>query len=343
MAKADVDEILAAQPDKLPDVDWDDPKAVASARGDAQPSTEGGEGARSTAEQVAKDQAEAKADQAKADQAKADQAKAGQAKAKEKDKDIQIPKSRFDEVNTRAKQAQTENEELKAKLAKFEARDELIQEARNRQDQDNEEIQALKEHEARIKKVDDLEGKFTELLSENKLDEAKQVRGQITRLNREIAQDEINLATYEATTETREQLKFDKAVDRLEEKHPEFDPENTEKYDQELVNTTLALAKGLEATEGLSSSAALMKAVKKIMPSTQGKEGLTQTKRQEAIERGLKAAKQQGTDHDGVGADADEAGMTEELDMTQLTEKDLLNLPESKLKKLRGDFATNVD
>ncbi len=300
-------------------VDWDNPASVAKARGDAPDD-----------KPAAKpdDKSDDKPDDKPA--AKSDDKPAAKADAK----GHVIPKSRFDEVNQRRKAAES-------KLARYEAEERVRAEQRERERVDRED-QAVKDAvAARETMLDELNDRYTELLSENKLDEAKQVRREVSKLEREIAREEAEVASQYMSQETVEQVELNKVIDGLEKDYPEFNPaEDNEKYNDELVQATLALRTGYEINEGLSASQAMLKAARTIMGRrTRGKPG-SDDANAAAIQRGLKAAEQQGADLDNVGKDSDSAGVKGDLpDPNKLTFEEFEALPESKKARMRGDFA----
>ncbi len=327
-AQAAIDAAAEQQGIKNDDVkiDWDDPASVAKARGD-----------QAQADEKIDDKPAAKADDkpaAKADDkpaAKADDKPA--AKADDKDKVHTIPKSRFDEINERRKAAES-------KLARFEAAEQLRKEQAEREASEREDKEHADAIAARETKLDELNDQLVDQLAENKLTEAKQTRRQISKLEREIAREDAEAASQQMGAETVEQIQLQGVIKQLEKDYPEYDPaKDNEKYNDDLVKATEALSTGYQIG-GMSPSEAMLKAAKVIMGTrSKGKPG-SDNANAVAIQRGLKAAEQQGADFDNVGHDSDTAGVKADLpDPTKLTWEEFEALPESKKQKMRGDFA----
>jgi len=315
--QAAIDAAAADQNTDEAKINWDDPAQVAKARGDA------------VADDLKADTAstEDKELTGKPDAAKPDEAKA---KGNGKDAQVQIPKHRFDEVNN-------ERKTLKNKLARLEAEEQVRREQTEREQADKQDREVKDAFAARERELDEMNDRYTELLSENKLDEAKQVRRSISKLEREIARDEAEALSLEVGEQTVEETRLDKVIDRLEANYPEFDPDDKENYNEDLTKMTLRLRKGYEL-EGMSSSEAMLQAAKDVMGNRPKGKPSSEDANKRAIKRGLKAAEQQGADLDSAGSDADAGGMETSLpDISKLTMDEFEALPEATKKRMRGD------
>jgi len=317
-----------AKKDEL-DIDWDDPKAVAAARGDNVDDDAGDPDETPGAEE------EAQGDEGKGEPKKAEAGEAGEEggeEAGDEDKKAEpmIPKSRYD-----SKAA--ENRSLKEKLAQYE-RDKAAKAAES---QKQEQAQSLETE------IDTLEDQYMEAISKDEMDRAKQLRKEIRAKEREMFKAELETESGKTTDRTREQIRLDMTIDSIEQNHPEFNPDS-DSYDEELVTKVQELRMGFEATGKYSQTQALLKAMDYVMPKRDASKDVPSDKQvdNEAEERrkaGLKkateAANRQPPKTEKVGEEADALGKDGDLNVDKLSYDDIAKLPESTLRRLRGDYA----
>jgi len=265
------------------------------------------------------------------------EAKAGaeaEAKAKaDKEKGIMIPKARFDEG---IKKARTEAEAALKRLAEAEAK--------------------LKESEGKVNAeqvesdIDKLEEDLEKARADGNAEKAaalrKQIRGKVQLLADARADAKANMAVAIAV----EKVKYESVVSKMEEVHPELNPDDTDNYDQEKVDEVLELKEAFEAA-GHASSAALDKALKHVYKGGKGPEKDTKAAAEaeakakaeaekrtaEAAKRGLDTKNAQPADAK-AGADSDKGGKTGSTkDTARMSDSEFNKLTEDEKRKLRGD------
>lgn len=243
--------------------------------------------------------------------------------------DQRIPKDRFDEAVGKERAAREAAERRAAELeaqVKKEAQDDTV----------------AKMEEA----VEKLESQHAKLLLDGEHEKAAAVMKQIRHAEREIARYEADDKVSRATAQAVEQVRMEAAIARLEADFPVLN-QDSENYDQDLVDLVLAEQQRLMRTERMAPSAALASAATKIMkkftreeaPAADAK-GLAAAKnadrKAEQIARNISTDKRQPASTASAGKDSDRAGQ-EKIDPTKLTPSEFAALPESTKKKLRGD------
>lgn len=248
----------------------------------------------------------------------------------EKKPPLMIPKARFDEVNKRAR----------ARVAELEAR-----------------LKSMEERAAAAGTPPDTAALETELstksseygtlVAEGKLDEAAVLMNEINKINRKIGLVEAAALANTHTKEAKHMDSLESLVSMYQEAFPVFD-EAAPEYNQDYVNYVAKLQGGFEGA-GMSPAEALREAVEvavakfallspdepaveKTPAADKGAERKTA-----AIDKALKAAGAQPPGLSRVGADSDKAGMTK-IDINDLDMDAFMALPESTLKRLRGDL-----
>lgn len=279
-------------------------KKAASGGGDGEPETE--------------EEREARLAEEKAAAEKAD-----------REKNIRIPKWRFDQATAKAKQRE---EQLKARISELEA----ATGAKKGDDQYTELQKSVKE----------LRDKYEDLLLEGKKDEARKVRNEM-----EAAQD--RLTDYRAATtsdaarrEAIDTLRYDQALANLEQQYPELNPDNDDSFDEDKVNEVSQLMAALIKSQGLTRHAALNRAARYVLgaPKAAGKQSdadASEAKKQREVEARRKAAdaaKRQPADSAKTGKDSDKDGAKGgTIDVMKLTKTAFDKLTEEQKAKLRGD------
>ena len=182
----------------------------------------------------------------------------------------------------------------------------------------------------------------------------------IAQLLRDIRHKErqITLATSATTTArsteaTKEEIRFDMTVEKLETQYPALAPDH-EDYDQDKVNDILGWQQ-VYLSRGMGASAAMEKAVEKIMKAGEVPAGKVEAedppkglgggapkkaddRTAAAVGKAVDAAKAQPASTKDVGMDSDKAGGGLATNVHDLTAEALAALPESKKAELRGDF-----
>lgn len=194
-----------------------------------------------------------------------------------------------------------------------------------------------------------MEAKYNDLLAEGDTQVAAQLMTQIRRKNAEL--NSITAAQRDAEVMARavEKVRFDEALDRIEEAYPELDPES-EDYDEDTYQDVYDLMMA-GRQRGLSATKALQRAVARVMgaETTAQKRATTATprvdendvasrRRGEAVRRNLDAARRTPPATHRISANNDAAGgaLTAKAVMN-MSEDDFEKLSDKDLARLRGD------
>ena len=194
-----------------------------------------------------------------------------------------------------------------------------------------------------------MEAKYNDLLAEGDTQAAAQLMTQIRRKNAEL--NSITAAQRDAEVMARavEKVRFDEALDRIEEAYPELDP-NSDEYDEDTYQDVYDLMMA-GRQRGLSATKALQRAVARVMgaETTAQKRATTATprvdendvasrRRGEAVRRNLDAARRTPPATHRISANNDAAGgaLTAKAVMN-MSEDDFEKLSDKDLARLRGD------
>lgn len=252
-----------------------------------------------------------------------------------KEHDTVIPKARFDEAVRRERErAEVAERELQA------IREQQKQYARGA------DIEAAVEH------VKGLRAQQNKALIAGDDAKATELANEIDRLNLFIANENSSSKTAQAKEETREQIRWEMTIEAIYAKYPELnDEESNDAFDQDLTDEVADAVTGIMRRERLPRSAALVKAVERVMsrrapPATADdgeRKGLDrgpeQDRKKAAVAKNLDAAGRQPASTKRVGADSDRHGQTSQLPaVTEMSYEEFSALPEATRAKLRGDF-----
>ena len=194
-----------------------------------------------------------------------------------------------------------------------------------------------------------MEAKYNDLLAEGDTQAAAQLMTQIRRKNAEL--NSITAAQRDAEVMARavEKVRFDEALDRIEEAYPELDPDSDE-YDEDTYQDVYDLMMA-GRQRGLGATKALQRAVARVMgaETTAQKRATTATprvdendvasrRRGEAVRRNLDAARRTPPATHRISANNDAAGgaLTAKAVMS-MSEDDFEKLSDKDLARLRGD------
>ena len=194
-----------------------------------------------------------------------------------------------------------------------------------------------------------MEARYNDLLAEGDTQAAAQLMTQIRRKNAEL--NSITAAQRDAEVMARavEKVRFDEALDRIEEAYPELDPDSDE-YDEDTYQDVYDLMMA-GRQRGLSATKALQRAVARVMgaETTAQKRATTATprvdendvasrRRGEAVRRNLDAARRTPPATHRISANNDAAGgaLTAKAVMN-MSEDDFEKLSDKDLARLRGD------
>lgn len=178
-------------------------------------------------------------------------------------------------------------------------------------------------------------------LGDGELDKASEVDSKIFELQGAIAERKAEIRAEQSKTQAVESMKYDVVVERLEEEHPEINPDADE-YDEELATEIRALMRGYQQELKLSPAQALARAAKRVFGQPVkplANTGEAKDKRKaEATERNLDAAKKQPASTKDVGLDHDKKGGGFDAKTVMNMEYAEFNkLGDDVLSRLRGD------
>ena len=194
-----------------------------------------------------------------------------------------------------------------------------------------------------------MEAKYNDLLAEGDTQAAAQLMTQIRRKNAELSSITAAQRDAEVMARAVEKVRFDEALDRIEEAYPELDPES-EDYDEDTYQDVYDLMMA-GRQRGLSATKALQRAVARVMgaETTAQKRATTATprvdendvasrRRGEAVRRNLDAARRTPPATHRISANNDAAGgaLTAKAVMS-MSEDDFEKLSDKDLARLRGD------
>jgi hypothetical protein len=260
------------------------------------------------------------------------------APAKDDDEDAQkghmIPKTRFDQAvqKERERAAQYERE-----LKQYREREQQLAQAANFEQSQAQIKEMLKQHSS--------------LLADGDLDKASEVMEQVLQLRDDMQNIRMQTQADNARNSAKIEVQYDATVQRLETEYPEINPDS-DSFDQDAVRRVQMMVTGIMQNEGKNPAQALMEATDILLkpaklargetlrdkPSQEAVEsGLRRTQQQ--IDKNLKAAEQQPPTTREVGADHDKTGGVMDADMLAgMSFDEFMNVPDSELAKLRGDF-----
>lgn len=282
-------------------------------------------------------------DDAGADKGDGKDADDGEGDAKKVDKKFEkksdgkaIPKARVDQMVANERAARIAAENRAAELEKNIAAVSKVEDTKKLED----EITAL-------------EKQHSKAMLDGNADAAAELAGKIRLKERQI-QIELNKGmSTQAKEEAREDIRLDLIIERLEDQYPALN-ENSEEYDQDLVDMVLATQRQLVEVQKMSLSNALQAATKKVMdkfkPAVAAKEedddeadktGLDKAKvadrTKSQVDKNIDTVKKQPPDTKGAGVDSDKKGITGNVDVTKLSQSEFNALPETTKERLRGD------
>lgn len=361
------------------EIDWDDPDALAKARGDyvenaaddggegtaAVPKVEeegkaGDDGAKSEPETTPEPEAtpEGKAEatpEGKAAPEAAAKTEGELAGAVDPDadpgdkparkKEPMLPKHRYDQqvAKTKALEAELEAERAARK-------------------QEENQVKTDERTAAIDAELDQLDAKLIEAIADNRSEDASRIRKDMRRLDRELVELEIQQGQSQSTDAIRESIRLDMVIDDVQKAHEQLN-EMSEAFDKDLADDVVQLQRDLEASGNYSPSKALLRAVELLIPevaepvkditppddSTDSDaaakrvaeaERKAAERKSAAVEKAVQTAEQQPASLSNTGTDSDSNGMQGLPQASKLNDKDFAALPEETLKRMRGDYLT---
>jgi hypothetical protein len=251
----------------------------------------------------------------------------------DEDKEPRIPKTRFDQAVQRERERAAAAE---AELKKY--RDRAAQQA-----------QAANFEESQ-KKVKELLKEHSSLLADGDLDKASDVMEQVLQLRDDMTQARAQALAENTRNSTKNEIRYDATVTRLEAEYPEINPDS-ESFDEQAVRRVQMMVTGIMQSEGKDAATALQEATDILLkPAKEAKGALREKPSEEAAEAGLRRRQQQidknvdaaakqppstaevGADHDAAGGGVDAAAIA------KMSWEEFLKVPDDELAKMRGDY-----
>jgi len=236
-------------------------------------------------------------------------------------------------------------------------KDRLDQELAKRRQLENK----LKELEAKVTQetqpqnvdfdFDDAETKYMEAVMDGETEKAKRIRGEIRTMERQQLQIELQNSMQQTSQQTQAQIRLESAVKDITAAHPYLDL-NSSEADQDLINETNELMTGFlnagyEAVDALNKavsyttkSASINAAVDEpaVIPNAVDKKVIadkTAKKTADSAAKKAQAAKQQPPKLSGESQRSRDDNV---VDIFKMSDKELNQLSDEQLRKLRGDF-----
>lgn len=198
---------------------------------------------------------------------------------------------------------------------------------------------------------DEAETRYMNAVLDGEAEKAKQIRAEIRQVERAQLQAELQSSMQETSQRTQAQIRLDNAVSEVVSKFPQLDV-NGEAPDQDLINETNELMGGF-LTAGYDPVDALNKAVgyttaslglnmdaneQAVIPNAKTRDLSAEKvaqRRQDGAEKREKATSQQPPKLSGESQRSRDENV---VDIFKMSDKDLNNLSDEQLRKLRGDF-----
>lgn len=241
----------------------------------------------------------------------------------EEPKEPMLPKSRYDSVAAK-------NRELEARIAEMEAQGRQEEAQAQREEQ----TYSLEEHIAA------LDEQYADAVKDGDSAAMARIRAEQRNAEREMFRMEMQQTGEQSASQAREQVRLDLTIDAIEENYTQLNP-NGDDYDQALVDEIQELRNGFEATGKYSPTQALIRAVKIMIPDAPAtaENKVDKAADSKSLKKKVAAANKQPPSLDSVGEQGNAAGKdTNDPDPSQMSIEDMEALPESTLKRMRGDI-----
>lgn len=250
------------------------------------------------------------------------------------EKDVKIPKSRFDEAVGKEREAR---EAAERRAADLERRLRETAQAQDTQAQVN----------AIETQVEELETKYQELLLDGNTKEAAAVMKQIRLAERQIATAEAEAKASQMTARAIEADRLELAIAQLEAEYPVLNPDS-DSFDKLLANYVVTVQREYIG-EGMSPSKALVKAANElverftsVMKEEPEPKGLAAAKggdrQKAAVEKALSAQKAQPASLKESGYDSDSRGEKGLPDVAKMSADEFDALPKATQDRLMGNL-----
>lgn len=194
-----------------------------------------------------------------------------------------------------------------------------------------------------------MEKQYNTLLGEGELDKAAALMSKIRQAERSIGDAKNDMKIAAAEARATERARYNVALERIESAYPVLNEDHAD-YDEGLMEDVIDL-KGAYERKGLTPTAAMQKAVDKLLgTSTKKQEAAIDTtprvadkdvaaeRKKDAVKKTLDAVGKTPPSMTKVGMDSDKAGGSlTAKDVMKLSQDDFKKLPDDVLARMRGD------
>ncbi len=249
-------------------------------------------------------------------------------------KEIKIPKSRFDEVIAQREEAKERSLWLEAQLEK------LINSQQSQKPVEPEKPQ-LPEYN-----FDEAEERYVNLIIEGEIAKATKLRSEIDKARQENLRAIISEITESVTSKVKsessavlDEEKFNSLIENFENKYKFLDT-TSDDYNEEAVDTVNTLLAGYVAA-GKSKAEGLRLAVNKVAPLYDKVKEVKDSKQslgnKRKVEAGKKAAQAANSQPSKTKSVSTRSVDKETVNVSKMSEKDFNQLTEKEKRILRGD------
>ena len=253
------------------------------------------------------------------------------------EKEVRIPKSRFDEAVGKEREAR---EAAERRAAELEARLQQQEAAKGQAQARSEQLAAIDAQVAQM------EEKYQELLLDGNTKEAAALMREIRMAERQVAKMEAQEESAAVVSQELERQRFGVAVARLEADYPVLNPQS-DAYDNDLVQMVLLVHNDM-VRQGVAPSEALVAATSRVMARVQPQAAPKQepglgaanpdARQQQAVTKALEAQRQQPASMREVGFDSDTRGEKGLPDVTKMSADEFDALPQATKDRLMGNL-----
>lgn len=194
-----------------------------------------------------------------------------------------------------------------------------------------------------------MEADYAKLITDGEVEKATKVMADIRRLERDLAASNNDLKIQAAVAVATESARYNIALERIEAAFPVLNQDHAD-FDAEKM-TDVADLKVTYERKGMTPTAALQKAVEKLMPVVTAKQetavevkpkvdaaAIAAERKKDAVAKTLAAVTATPASTASIGLDSDKAGGSiGAKDVMKMSYKDFSALPEEALARMRGD------
>lgn len=198
---------------------------------------------------------------------------------------------------------------------------------------------------------DDAEAKYMEAVLDGETDKAKQIRAEIRTMERQLLQLELQQSMAQTSQQTQAQIRLEAAVKEITAAHPYLDL-NSPDANQDLINETNELMSGF-LNAGYDAVDALNKAVGyttqsmginapvgevAVIPNAVDKKVVEDKVAKKTADSAAKKAQAANQQPPKLGGESQRSRDGNVVDIFKMSDKELNQLSDEQLRKLRGDF-----